>query len=666
MEVKIFRIVNKEAGILNITENDLEELGSANFEIPTHTGDVTGDTELTIANGAVTNEKLANNSVDSDKLANNSVDNLNLADVAVRTRHIAPIQITTDKIANDAVTGDKIAALTITGENLATDSISGEKIVGSSIPGGKLALDSVTNARLANVAGSTFKGNQLTSTASPQDLDMETARAMLGINGLAVNGLSIRNANGVEKFKVAEFLEFSGGEFDAANKRLSVSASQVNTYYVDFHNGDDATGDKNNFDKPFETLDGAVNYYKTTEPPIQNTSAQRIYRFELVGRSGYSLSQRLNLPYDTGTSYFNKERVHVIISSETDASLIFNGDSTIENFSSHEGESDSSLFDSLYNALSIFIPYGQVTVNGDASLHSIGGLLRIDCKTLRHNGGVTLGGVTEPNTYIKMNKLIANTSSMIPIFQDIGLGNKVTIEQVTAFAPFQLFKNIKEKGVFEFKKITSSHNFSINQGFGGEFSGTIIHGDVFYTGAAKCNYIYAGANGTKGANIHFPKACVVEGIAAISGNSSPNHITLTGESVEYTDVSLLFEQFDAYDTAEQERIRIFLKKLVIPNDLYFSGAGISLNNTYLELGGQVIEAPTQFASVYTQDLVLLTINGQCVIKGTVGNVDRVLSGDRVNSNSVKVNINGDLLMIDGSIQDDANLDIIKSANLNRY
>mgnify|MGYP005989208687 CR=1 FL=1 len=100
--------------------------------IPTHTGDVTGDTELTIA--------------------------------------------------NRAVTGTKIAIATITGENIAQNAISGQKLEDDTIPGGKLVLNTVTNPRLSKMDGFTIKGNQLASIATPQDLTPSEVKSLLGLD----------------------------------------------------------------------------------------------------------------------------------------------------------------------------------------------------------------------------------------------------------------------------------------------------------------------------------------------------------------------------------------------------------------------------------------------------------------------------------------------------
>jgi len=64
----------------------------------THTGDVTGSTSLTIANGAVTEAKLATNAVTTDKINSGVVTNAKLAANAVGTANIADEAVTLAKL----------------------------------------------------------------------------------------------------------------------------------------------------------------------------------------------------------------------------------------------------------------------------------------------------------------------------------------------------------------------------------------------------------------------------------------------------------------------------------------------------------------------------------------------------------------------------------------
>lgn len=100
--------------------------------IPTHTGDVTGDINLTITDGVVTTSKIVNNAVTSDKLESDSVTNVKIADSAVRTSHIASSQ--------------------------------------------------VTNTKLGQMASNTIKGNNDISTGNPKDLTPTEVKALLSLD----------------------------------------------------------------------------------------------------------------------------------------------------------------------------------------------------------------------------------------------------------------------------------------------------------------------------------------------------------------------------------------------------------------------------------------------------------------------------------------------------
>ena len=95
---------------------------SAKVTNATHTGEVTGATALTIADGAVVTARIADDAVTGDKIAHNTITatNMNTSSVpataiqtsAVTTSKIADANVTTAKIADDAVTGAKIDGTT--------------------------------------------------------------------------------------------------------------------------------------------------------------------------------------------------------------------------------------------------------------------------------------------------------------------------------------------------------------------------------------------------------------------------------------------------------------------------------------------------------------------------------------------------------------------------
>ena len=74
----------------------------------THTGDVTGSTSLTIANGAVTEAKITDGSVTQGKLANNSVTSNKIAVDAISNQHISNNSVNTAEIYDEAITLAKL------------------------------------------------------------------------------------------------------------------------------------------------------------------------------------------------------------------------------------------------------------------------------------------------------------------------------------------------------------------------------------------------------------------------------------------------------------------------------------------------------------------------------------------------------------------------------
>ena len=107
-----------------------------------HTGDVTGSTALTIANNAVTTNKIADDAVTSAKLGPQSVDSNAMAENAVIRASIADNAVSTAKIADDAVTNAKILQGTVITESLANDAVTYAKIQNVSATNRILGRDS--------------------------------------------------------------------------------------------------------------------------------------------------------------------------------------------------------------------------------------------------------------------------------------------------------------------------------------------------------------------------------------------------------------------------------------------------------------------------------------------------------------------------------------------
>ena len=96
----------------------------------THTGEVTGATALTIADGAVVTARLADDAVTTAKIADGAVN--------------------TDRLGTQAVTGAKIAAATITSANLGSNSVITAKITDANVTTAKIADSAITGAKIAD------------------------------------------------------------------------------------------------------------------------------------------------------------------------------------------------------------------------------------------------------------------------------------------------------------------------------------------------------------------------------------------------------------------------------------------------------------------------------------------------------------------------------------
>jgi hypothetical protein len=150
--------------ILNVED------GANAYSHPNHTGDVTsvGDGAQTIANDAVTDAKLRNSAALSiiGRSSNSVGDPADIAAVA----------------ASDAVHRE-----------------SGSVIGFGTIATGGIADDAVTDAKLANMAANTIKGNNTGGAADPADLTAAQVRTLLNVaDGATDDSYSAGGSVGVE------------------------------------------------------------------------------------------------------------------------------------------------------------------------------------------------------------------------------------------------------------------------------------------------------------------------------------------------------------------------------------------------------------------------------------------------------------------------------------
>ncbi len=113
----------------------------------THTGEVTGATALTIADGAVVTARLADDAVTTAKIADGAVN--------------------TDRLGTQAVTGAKIAANTIGSGNLGSNCVLTAAITDANVTTAKIADSAVTGAKIANT---TITPDKLTGSITGSQL----------------------------------------------------------------------------------------------------------------------------------------------------------------------------------------------------------------------------------------------------------------------------------------------------------------------------------------------------------------------------------------------------------------------------------------------------------------------------------------------------------------
>jgi hypothetical protein len=194
------------------------------------------DTAITsVADGAVTTDKLSDGSVTALKVADaaittSKVDDLaittaKIADTAITTSKITDANVTEEKIADSAVTTDKLGLHAVTSDKLSSSAtvdddraVSADHIKNSAVTTDKLADKAVTPAKISNIgSGSIIVGNGTGAVAATISGDVGgaydslTNSLVLTIGG-AGGGVALSEAVVIEKGAATA----SGGSSTAA------------------------------------------------------------------------------------------------------------------------------------------------------------------------------------------------------------------------------------------------------------------------------------------------------------------------------------------------------------------------------------------------------------------------------------------------------------------
>lgn len=129
-----------------------------------------------------------------------------------------------------------------------------------------------------------------------------------------LQAISIRDNNDVEQFSVTESIQLQGGTFDPSNKRFSVDPLSPFTFYVDVLNGNNATAEISNYNKPFSTLDFVIdeinNIFSST---ISSQRNYLFFRVHLISNGTYPVTKMPN----SSVEYYSENLVNIDFSSAT-------------------------------------------------------------------------------------------------------------------------------------------------------------------------------------------------------------------------------------------------------------------------------------------------------------------------------------------------------------
>lgn len=182
-----------------------------------------------LAANSVTGDKIENGAVDTDKLANNAVDSSKLADNAVTENKIAPNAVTSDKIKEGAVTTDKLGANAVTTDKINNGAVTSDKLGAGAVTTEKIANGAITAEKIADGSITADK----IAAGSKGDITSQTLQVTDGTGKVLGGNVTIElKANSIDEDKLDQALKDKLAKIDTnedniANK-LDGSKAQFN------------------------------------------------------------------------------------------------------------------------------------------------------------------------------------------------------------------------------------------------------------------------------------------------------------------------------------------------------------------------------------------------------------------------------------------------------
>jgi|694.fasta_scaffold00118_61 hypothetical protein len=162
---KLFKgVTDTPTTVVNFAQGSLDTLALGRLEATSsatiNNAEFTGTLDVpvssiisaSIANGAVTTDKIESQGVTEEKLAANAVVTQKIANSSVTEQKLATNSVTNDKVADSSISTDKIATGSVTDVKLAVDSVTSEKIQDNAVVNGKIADGAITETKIANNA----------------------------------------------------------------------------------------------------------------------------------------------------------------------------------------------------------------------------------------------------------------------------------------------------------------------------------------------------------------------------------------------------------------------------------------------------------------------------------------------------------------------------------